>query len=131
MLMQSFIQLVGEFFKYSTIMCLISETISGLIISLNKAFFITQRELEIKNQKLEILEKELEDNLNEVDEIIFGIKKPIKSYVEWAKENRVKNIFVMYIFSFVPILNILIFFKNIESICKLMKIKINIFLKKE
>ena len=129
--MQSFIHLIGEFFKYSTIMCLISETISGLIISLNKAFFMTQRELDMKNQQLEILEKELEDNLNEVDEIIFGIKEQIKSYIEWASENRVKHIFVMYIFSFVPILNVLIFFGNIKSVCRLIKTKMNILLNKE
>lgn len=129
--MQSFIHLIGDFFKYSTIMCLFSETICGLITSLNNTFFITQRELDIKNQELEILEKEIEDNLNEVDAIIFGIKKPVKSYIEWAKKNKVKNIFVMYIFAFVPILNVLIFFKNIGSVCELIKTKMNILINKE
>ena len=124
--MHSILTVIGTFFLMSVFMSAASETAAGLLISANKAFFITpEEEVLLKIQKA-VLEKELEEEAEEMDMTMPGYREKINAYFKWAGENEVLNIFVLYLLCIIPIVNIAVFFNNIRRIIKLFIVKFKI-----
>lgn len=119
---------LSRFFLYSVLISAVSETIAGLLISANKAFFITpEEEALIKIQKA-VIEKEIKEESEEMSKRMPGDNNIIGVYYKWAEENEVKNIFVLYILCLIPIVNILVFFNNVYRVITLFILKFKILI---
>ncbi|NME82706.1 hypothetical protein [Clostridium sp. SM-530-WT-3G] len=119
---------LSKFFLYSVLISAVSETIAGLLISTNEAFFITpEEEALIKIQKA-VIEKELKEESEEMSKRIPGYNNIIGVYYKWAEENQVKNILVLYILCFIPIVNILVIFNNVYKVVMLFILKFKILI---
>ena len=124
--MYSVFYFINRFFLYSILISAVSETIAGLLMSINKAFFITPEEEAIMEIQKAVIQKELEEEAKEMNMNVHGYKDVISMYFKWAEEHEVINIFVLYIFCIIPIVNIVVFLNNIHKIIKLFKIKFKI-----
>lgn len=119
---------LSRFFLYSVVISAVSETIAGLLISVNKTFFITpEEEALIKIQKA-VLKKEFEEESEEMNRKMPGYNNVIDIYFKWAEENEVKNIFVLYILCVIPIVNIFVFFNNVHRVVTLFILKFKILI---
>ena len=124
--MYSVFYFINRFFLYSILISAVSETIAGLLMSINKAFFITPEEEAIMEIQKAVIQKELEEEAKEMNMNVHGYKDVISMYFKWAEEHEVINIIVLYIFCIIPIVNIVVFLNNIHKIIKLFKIKFKI-----
>lgn len=107
-------------------MSVFSETLAGLLTSVNKAFFFTKEEEAIKEVESALLQKEFDEEADEMDMIMPGYLKKIDAYFKWAEEHEVINVFALYILCFIPIVNIVVFFNNLHRVVKLFVIKFKI-----
>lgn len=124
--MDSILTFIGRFFIYSVVMSVFSETVAGLLTSVNKAFFFTKEEEAIKEVESAFLQKEFEEEADEMDAVMPGYLKKIDAYFKWAQEHEVMNVFALYILCFIPIVNIVVFFNNLHRVVKLFIIKFKI-----
>lgn len=126
--MLSILNLISKFFLYSVVMSAVSETVAGLLISINKTFFITpEEEVLIEIQKA-VLKKEFEEESEMMDIAMPEYKEKINNYFKWAEEHEIQNIFILYMLCIIPIVNIVVFFNNIHRIVKLFIVKFKIIL---
>lgn len=126
--MHSVLNFISRFFLYSVLMSAVSETVAGLLTSINKAFFITPEEEALMEIQKAVLEKEFEEEAEEMDITLLGYKEQINGYFKWAEEHEIKNVFVLYILCIIPIVNIVVFFNNIHRVVKLFIVKFKIII---